>query len=42
MGLNDQSIVGCFPELHKQFINNFVFPTWGCAANSKSNNNNNI
>ena len=27
--------------LRKQFINNFVFPTWACAAGFNNNNNNN-
>ena len=32
-----QVIVG----LRKQFINNFVFTTWACAADFNNNNNNN-
>ena len=27
--------------LRKQFINNFVFHTWACAAGFNNNNNNN-
>ena len=27
--------------LHKQFINNFVFPHGACAADFNNNNNNN-
>ena len=27
--------------LRKQFINNFVFPTWACTAGFHNNNNNN-
>ena len=27
-------------KLHKQFINNFVFPTWACAASFYNENNN--
>ena len=27
--------------LRKQFMNNFVFPTWACAAGFNNNNNNN-
>ena len=27
--------------LRKQFIDNFVFPTWDCAADFNNNNNNN-
>ena len=30
----EQVLVG----LRKQFINNFVFPTWACAAGFKKNN----
>ena len=30
-----QELVG----LRKQFINNFVFPTWACAAGFNNNNN---
>ena len=54
MGLREQSIVGCFPELafqfsvaqvlvwlRKQFIKNFVFAPWACAAGFKNNNNKN-
>ena len=26
--------------LRKQFINDFVFPTWACAAGFNNNNNN--
>ena len=48
-----QLTVGCFPELcfpvvpvfarlRKQFINNFVFPTWACAAGFYNNNNNSL
>ena len=33
----EQIIVG----LRKQFINNFVFPTWACAVGFNNNNNNN-
>ena len=25
--------------LHKQFINNVIFPTWACAAGFNNNNN---
>ena len=28
-------------ELRKQFINNYVFPSWACAAGFNNNNNNN-
>ena len=28
-------------RLHKQFINNFVFFTWACAAGFNNNKNNN-
>ena len=28
--------------LRKKLINNFVFPTWACAAGVNNNNNNNI
>ena len=48
MGSGEQSIVGCFSEflfsflwyrcLCKQFMNNFVFPTWACAAGFNNNN----
>ena len=33
-----QVIVG----LHKQFLNNFVFPIPACAAGFNNNNNNNL
>ena len=26
--------------MHKHFINNFVFPTWACAAGFNNNNDN--
>ena len=29
-------------ELRKQYINNFVYSTWDCAAGFNNNNNNNI
>ena len=33
-----QELVG----LRKEFINNFVFPTWACAAGFNDDNNNNV
>ena len=53
MGPRVQPTVGCFPELCffrfsvaqvlvTQLINNFVFPTWACAAGFENNNNNNF
>ena len=35
------SMVQLLVGLLKQFINNFVFPTWGCTAGFNNNNNNN-
>ena len=39
------SVAQVLVGLRKQFINNFVFPTWACAAgfnnNNDYNNNNN-
>ena len=49
MGLREQSNVGCIPEffrfsvvkvllwLRKQFINNFVLPTWASTAGFNNN-----
>ena len=34
------SVVQVLVGLRKQFINNFVFPTWACAAGFNNNNNN--
>ena len=31
------SVVQVFVGLRKQFINNFVFPTWACAAGFNNN-----
>ena len=51
MGLRGQTILRfCFPVyrgagacgLRKQFMNNYVSPTWACAAGFNNNNNNNI
>ena len=35
------SLLQVLVGLPKQFINNFVFPTWACAASFNNNNNNN-
>ena len=35
------SVVHVFVGLRKQFINNFVFPTWAYGAGFNDNNNNN-
>ena len=35
------SVVQVLVGLPKQFIKNFVFPTWACSANNNNNNNNN-
>ena len=35
------SVVLVLVGLRKQFINNFVFPTWACAAGFNNYNNNN-
>ena len=35
------SVAQVLVGLRKQFINNFVFPTWACAACFNNNNNNN-
>ena len=35
------SVVQVLVGLRKQFINNFVFPTWVCSAGLNNNNNNN-
>ena len=39
------SVVQVLVGLRRQFMNNFVFPTWACADgfnnNNKNNNNNN-
>ena len=46
MGLRDQSIVGCFPELCFSVFHGAVFPTHACGSafnnNNNNNNNNNI
>ena len=31
------SVVQVLVELRKQFMNNFVFPTWSCAAGFNNN-----
>ena len=38
------SVAQVLMGLGKQFLTNFVFPTWACAAgfNNNNNNNNNI
>ena len=35
------SVAQVLMGLRKQFINNFVFPTYACAAGFNNNNNNN-
>ena len=35
------SVAQVLVGLRKQLINNFVFPTWACAAGFNNNNNNN-
>ena len=35
------SVVHVLVGLRKQFMNNFVFPTWACTAGFNNNNNNN-
>ena len=35
------SVVQVLLGLCKQFVNDFVFPTWTCAASFNNNNNNN-
>ena len=35
------SVVQVLVWLRKQFINNFGFPNWACAAGFNNNNNNN-
>ena len=34
------SVAQVLMGLRKQFMNNFVFPTWACAAGFNNNNNN--
>ena len=36
------SVAQVLVELRKQFIHNFAFPNWSCAACFNNNNNNNI
>ena len=35
------SVAQVLVGLRKQFINNFVLPTWACSASFNNNNNNN-
>ena len=36
------SVAQVLVGLRKQFINNFVFPTWACVGGFNNNNNNNF